>query len=291
MDSVLRTRRGVVSFLGAAGLFAAGVLLLTSFTRPVGAAQSAAVRETARMPDGPESPLVGAALTVLQDLLRGREFASVRRCGTGTKERPFRTIGKAADVLQAGERVVIAEGIYREVVQPPRGGTGPDQMISYEAADGAKVIIRGSAILNAGWRPSAAVQGRGGGPGAGPGADVGRRSGRRLVRWLQPVRHDEHAAAALAIHEPHEHQCPRAPGAVHARARHDVRGRQAAGSGEGHERALRTRSELGHWHLADNRTRPSSSVSWAAGWASTSSIKAVCRCASDCQMTTALTST
>ena len=56
MDSVLRTRCGVVSFLGAAGLLAAGVLLLTWFTRPVGAAQSAAVRETVRMPDGLEFP-------------------------------------------------------------------------------------------------------------------------------------------------------------------------------------------------------------------------------------------
>ena len=62
--------------------------------------------------------------------------ASADDNGPGTRERPFRTIGKAAEVLQPGERVVIAEGIYRECVRPARGGTGPDRMISYEAAPG-----------------------------------------------------------------------------------------------------------------------------------------------------------
>ncbi len=75
--------------------------------------------------------------------------------GPGTRERPFRTIGKAAAVLQPGERVIIAEGVYREAVHPARGGTGPDRMISYEAADGAKVVVKGSVILKDGWKPSA----------------------------------------------------------------------------------------------------------------------------------------
>jgi hypothetical protein len=71
--------------------------------------------------------------------------------GPGTKERPFKTIGKAAEVLQPGERVVIAAGTYRECVRPARGGTGPTQMISYEAAPGAKVYIKGSDVLKDGW--------------------------------------------------------------------------------------------------------------------------------------------
>jgi len=41
----------------------------------------------------------------------------------GTKELPFATIDKAAQVLQPGERVVIMTGIYRERVAPRRGGT------------------------------------------------------------------------------------------------------------------------------------------------------------------------
>ncbi len=84
--------------------------------------------------------------------------------GPGTSERPFRTISRAAEVLQPGERVVIASGIYRECVRPARGGTGPDKMISYEAAPGAKVIVRGSEPLDDGWLPSSAsMRARGGG--------------------------------------------------------------------------------------------------------------------------------
>jgi hypothetical protein len=74
--------------------------------------------------------------------------------GPGTSDRPFRTINKAAQVLQPGERAVIASGIYRECVRPARGGTDPTHMISYEAAPGAKVIIKGSEILKDGWQPS-----------------------------------------------------------------------------------------------------------------------------------------
>src|SRR4051812_36811679 len=83
--------------------------------------------------------------------------------GPGTKARPFRTINKAAQLLRPGERVVIASGTYRECVRPARGGTRPSQMISYEAAPGAKVFIKGSEVLKDGWveQPIPA----GGGPG------------------------------------------------------------------------------------------------------------------------------
>jgi len=66
----------------------------------------------------------------------------------GTQEQPFLTIGKAAEVLQPGERVVIHSGIYRESVRPLRGGSGPDKLISYEAAPGAKVIVKGSVVAS-----------------------------------------------------------------------------------------------------------------------------------------------
>ncbi len=72
----------------------------------------------------------------------------------GTKELPFLTINKAAQVLQPGERVVIMTGIYREHIDPARGGSGPDKMISYEAAPGASVIVKGSRTVKAGWEPS-----------------------------------------------------------------------------------------------------------------------------------------
>ncbi len=72
----------------------------------------------------------------------------------GTKELPFLTINKAAQVLEPGERVVIMPGVYRERVDPARGGTGPDRMISYEAAPGANVVVKGSRVVKAGWEPS-----------------------------------------------------------------------------------------------------------------------------------------
>jgi hypothetical protein len=72
----------------------------------------------------------------------------------GTMERPFLTIGQAAQVLQPGERVVIMTGVYRERVDPARGGTGPDKVISYESAPGAQVMVKGSRVVKTGWEPS-----------------------------------------------------------------------------------------------------------------------------------------
>jgi hypothetical protein len=75
----------------------------------------------------------------------------------GTRERPFATINHAAQVLEPGQRVVVAAGVYRERVRPARGGSGPDRMIGYEAAPGGKVIIKGSRVFKPNWRKSEAV--------------------------------------------------------------------------------------------------------------------------------------
>ena len=75
----------------------------------------------------------------------------------GSKENPFRTIQKAADIAEPGDLVLISSGVYHETVSPMKGGTGPDEMISYEAADGAEVVIAASEevkdfIRSTGWR-------------------------------------------------------------------------------------------------------------------------------------------
>ena len=62
---------------------------------------------------------------------------------------------QAAQVLEPGEKVVIKEGVYRERIDPARGGTGPEKMIGYEAAPGAKVVVKGSRLVPSGWAPSA----------------------------------------------------------------------------------------------------------------------------------------
>jgi hypothetical protein len=74
--------------------------------------------------------------------------------GPGTAEKPWATIGRAAQALQPGEKVVIHGGVYRERVRPARGGTGPDAMIAYEAAPGETVSIRGSEAWAPAFEPS-----------------------------------------------------------------------------------------------------------------------------------------
>ena len=69
----------------------------------------------------------------------------------GTEEAPFLTIQAAAELVEPGEKVLIKSGVYRELVQPRRGGTGADSMISYEAAPGAEAVIRGSQVIDATW--------------------------------------------------------------------------------------------------------------------------------------------
>ena len=63
---------------------------------------------------------------------------------SGTKKAPLRTIQRAADLAQPGDVVTVHEGIYRERVSPPRGGTSDRKRITYQATPGAKVVITGS---------------------------------------------------------------------------------------------------------------------------------------------------
>jgi hypothetical protein len=72
----------------------------------------------------------------------------------GTSAGPFKTIGRAAEVVQAGQRVLIRSGVYREQITPRFGGNGPDAMISYEAAPGARVVVKGSRVVPSPWKPS-----------------------------------------------------------------------------------------------------------------------------------------
>lgn len=105
------------------------------------------------MPDGKQFPFWEKPMHFSHTYYVDGQARNADDNGPGTKERPYRTINHAAQVLQPGERVVIAEGVYREEVRPARGGTGPDAMISYEAVPGAKVIVKGSEVVT-GWQPS-----------------------------------------------------------------------------------------------------------------------------------------
>lgn len=70
----------------------------------------------------------------------------------GTRSHPFRTISKAAKVAETGDKVIVHAGEYREWVKPEHSGYSNISRITYEAAEGEKVVIKGSERIQ-GWEP------------------------------------------------------------------------------------------------------------------------------------------
>jgi|TARA_B110000259_G_scaffold186784_1_gene238918 alpha-N-arabinofuranosidase len=70
---------------------------------------------------------------------------------SGTKEKPFLTIQKAADIVKAGDLVIVHKGTYRESITPKNGGESNEKRIIYKTVKGEKVIIKGSEIVK-GWK-------------------------------------------------------------------------------------------------------------------------------------------
>jgi len=68
----------------------------------------------------------------------------------GSASRPLRTISAAARLAQPGDVITVRAGIYRERIDPPRGGTSDAKRIVYQAAEGEEVVIKGSEIIQ-GW--------------------------------------------------------------------------------------------------------------------------------------------
>jgi hypothetical protein len=96
-------------------------------------------------------PLLFCALTLwLATTIQAVEF-HVATTGadqnTGSAQRPFRTIRRAAELAQAGDVITVHGGVYRERVSPPRGGTSARKLIVYQAAPGERVEIKGSEVV------------------------------------------------------------------------------------------------------------------------------------------------
>ena len=68
----------------------------------------------------------------------------------GSAEHPFKTISAAARIAQPGDVITVHAGVYREWINPPRGGESDDKRIVYQAARGEKVEIKGSEVVK-GW--------------------------------------------------------------------------------------------------------------------------------------------
>lgn len=98
-------------------------------------------------------PIIILTVLLLVTVVSAREY-HVSQDGSdtqsGTVTVPFRTIQRAADMAMPGDIVIVHEGIYREEVNPPRGGTADTKRIVFQAAEGEDVEIRGSEVVK-GW--------------------------------------------------------------------------------------------------------------------------------------------
>ncbi len=65
----------------------------------------------------------------------------------GSVGKPFRTISAAARIAQPGDVITVHQGVYRERINPPRGGESNTKRIVYQAAPGEKVEIKGSEVI------------------------------------------------------------------------------------------------------------------------------------------------
>ncbi len=65
----------------------------------------------------------------------------------GTIDAPLLTIQAVADFAQPGDIITVHEGIYRERINPPRGGINDNKRIVYQAAEGETVVIKGSEVV------------------------------------------------------------------------------------------------------------------------------------------------
>lgn len=81
----------------------------------------------------------------------------------GSAEAPFRTINRAARAAGPGDTVLVRAGVYREWVNPPRGGTA-EAPITFQAAVGPDgsfepVTITGAEVVTD-WQPHPGSEGR-----------------------------------------------------------------------------------------------------------------------------------
>jgi hypothetical protein len=76
----------------------------------------------------------------LQVSVTGRDDAS------GSEAHPLRSLARACEMVEPGDRVVVHAGTYRETVRPRRSGL-PGHPITFEAAPGDRVEISGAREL------------------------------------------------------------------------------------------------------------------------------------------------
>jgi alpha-L-arabinofuranosidase len=65
----------------------------------------------------------------------------------GSVTEPLKTVSAAARIAQPGDVVTVHGGVYRERINPSRGGQSDTNRIVYQAAPGEKVEIKGSEVI------------------------------------------------------------------------------------------------------------------------------------------------
>jgi alpha-N-arabinofuranosidase len=68
----------------------------------------------------------------------------------GSPSKMLKSISAAAGLAQPGDVITVREGVYRERIDPPRGGESDAKRIIYQAAPGEQVLIKGSEVVK-GW--------------------------------------------------------------------------------------------------------------------------------------------
>ncbi len=89
-------------------------------------------------------------LTLVVSVASAREYhvsVSGNDKHKGTAAEPLRTISAAARSARPGDVITVHEGVYRERINPPRGGKSDKKRIVYQATPGEKVIIKGSEVI------------------------------------------------------------------------------------------------------------------------------------------------
>ncbi|RRJ98430.1 right-handed parallel beta-helix repeat-containing protein [Opitutaceae bacterium TAV3] len=72
--------------------------------------------------------------------------------GDGESTRPFLTISAATLRAGAGDTVYVHPGVYREHIAPVRGGS-ENAPVTWQAAPGHRVFVRGSEVWQPAWQP------------------------------------------------------------------------------------------------------------------------------------------
>jgi len=91
--------------------------------------------------------LLGSALSVDASAAEFHIAPGGNDSNPGSLSAPLRTIQRGADLAQPGDIITVHAGVYRERINPPRGGESDTKRIVYQAAPGEKVEIKGSEVI------------------------------------------------------------------------------------------------------------------------------------------------